>query len=407
MRRVLVAALASGLPLFAHAQTPTQALAAKWNTICATAVGGTLLYQRCDETLTSPDPNANVVAAIGQRLEEIPGQARVATRDQVSLPGAVRVDLGGGISGTLSELPGGGLRLNLDESLASNWSLFLSADLGRVSRQRSPNEAAFDAKTWSATAGVDWRPAAGWQLGAAYSHSQEALDYRQSAGSADTQFGGLLLIASRELGPNWLLHGYAGRLQGDYALRREISYRITRIGPDAVVQAMATANPDARRELAGLALNRAWSRGAWSASAELGGDWTRTRIDPYSETGGAGVALSVPGREISTRRGRIDLHLDRTASFSWGVWQLGAGLGWRREFANPRRQLTVNLAEDPLRNGVRFDTEDPDRGWGELALSSAFTFAGGQSGFIEYRQRLAHDFLGERILALGWRIELD
>ena len=57
-------------------------------------------------------------------------------------------------------------------------------------------------------------------------------------------------------------------------------------------------------------------------------------------------------------------------------------------------------------NLVTFDTEDPDRGWGELALGSVFTLRGGHSGFLEYRQRFAHDFLQERIFAVGWRIEL-
>jgi hypothetical protein len=30
----------------------------------------------------------------------------------------------------------------------------------------------------------------------------------------------------------------------------------------------------------------------------------------------------------------------------------------------------------------------------------------GHSGFVQYRQRVGHEFLQERVLALGWRIEL-
>ena len=35
-----------------------------------------------------------------------------------------------------------------------------------------------------------------------------------------------------------------------------------------------------------------------------------------------------------------------------------------------------------------------------LGLGAVFVFTGGHSGFIEYRQRLGHDFLQERLLAL-------
>jgi hypothetical protein len=66
----------------------------------------------------------------------------------------------------------------------------------------------------------------------------------------------------------------------------------------------------------------------------------------------------------------------------------------------------VRFLDDTGGTPVRFDTDDPDTGWAEAALGATFVFAGGHSAFVEYRQRLGHDFLQERVLALGWRIEL-
>ena len=135
-------------------------------------------------------------------------------------------------------------------------------------------------------------------------------------------------------------------------------------------------------------------------------DLTSTTIDAYTESGGGGLALEVPGRTIKTRRGRVDARFAHTMSASWGVWQPSVRVGWRQEFGNERRRVTVQLADDALNNLITFDTEDPDRGWGELALGSVFTFTHGHSGFFEYRQRFAHEFLQERIFAIGWRMEL-
>ena len=114
----------------------------------------------------------------------------------------------------------------------------------------------------------------------------------------------------------------------------------------------------------------------------------------------------MPGRSISSRRGRVDATLARNLSASWGVWQPMARLGWRREFANPARPLGVRFLGDANGTAVVFETDDADTGWAEVGVGAVFVFTGGHSGFIEYRQRLGHDFLQERLLALGWRIEL-
>ena len=79
-----------------------------------------------------------------------------------------------------------------------------------------------------------------------------------------------------------------------------------------------------------------------------------------------------------------DLRPETSASFEAGVRFLGDANG----------------------TAVVFETDDADTGWAEAGVGAVFVFTGGHSGFIEYRQRLGHDFLQERLLALGWRLEL-
>ena len=52
------------------------------------------------------------------------------------------------------------------------------------------------------------------------------------------------------------------------------------------------------------------------------------------------------------------------------------------------------------------DTDDADTAWGEAGVGAVFIFTGGHSAFVEYRQRFGHDFLQERLLSVGWRMEL-
>lgn len=406
--RLLIAVLAAGLAVQANAQTPSQSLASNWNTVCITAVSGTLLAVRCDETATSTAPDPNMIAALGQRLEEIPGQARIATRD---LSGSTGLSLPAGAGGStvaaeFRQRYDGGLAMNLEGELAAHWSLFLSGDLGRLERRASANEAAFDADTGSLTAGVNWQPNDKWLLGLALNHVQESLDYRGTSGNVETRFGGVLASASRQLGEHWSLDAYAGWWNGDYELEREINYTLPFGSSSVTVTGMAEANPDAARRVYGIAANGLWSRKGWNHSLGLGYDLGETRIDPYTESGGAGLALIVPGRRIETRRGRVDFGLSRAFSPNWGVWQPLLRLSWFQEFSNKRRPVSLRLAQDVAKNVITFETEDPDTGWGEIALGSVFVFTGGHSAFVQLQQRFGHAFMQERMLALGWRVEL-
>ncbi|GAB2492064.1 autotransporter outer membrane beta-barrel domain-containing protein [Arenimonas alkanexedens] len=374
---LLVLLLATGVGP-ARAQAPGDALAGLWTTLCAGAAPGSDLATRCAEIFAG-GPGSNAGAAAGNFLGEIPGQGRAATRDGSPDDDALRQALGAG------------------------WALFASADIGRLTRRDGVNEASFDGDTGAVTAGIDWAPGQRWRLGLLLNHARDSLDFVGSAGSTRTRFTGPIATGGWNLSDAVSLDAYAGRLQGDYRLRRQISYTLL---SGISVNSLAAASTDAERNLAGAGVSWLIPAGAWEWQLGAGIDWQRTDIDPYAETGGAGLALFVPGRSVISRRGRVDATLTRTLSASWGVWQPMARIGWRHEYANLARPLGVRFLGDTNATRVVFETDDADRGWADAGLGAVFVFTGGHSAFIEYRQRLGHDFLQERLLALGWRVEL-
>jgi uncharacterized protein YhjY with autotransporter beta-barrel domain len=377
MRRWMVFVLAAWVGA-AGAQSPDTALAASWNTLCAGAPTGSALATRCAE-IFSGGPNSRQRAAGGNFLGEIPGQGRAATRDGAPDDDPLRTDLGAG------------------------WALFASADTGRLERRDGTNEAPFDGDTGSISAGVDWTPAANWQLGLLANHTRDELDFVFSRGSLRTTFTGAMAVAGWNISDTVALDGYAGALRGDYRVRRAINYTLL---SGVAVDALADASIDADRSLAGLGVTWAIPSGGWEWQLGAGLDWQRTDLDAYAETGASGLALSVPARSITSRRGRLDAALARNISASWGVWQPMLRLGWRREFANPARPLTVRFVNDGQGTPISFDTDDADNAWGEAGVGAVFVFTGGHSAFIEFRQRFGHDFLQERLLSVGWRMEL-
>jgi outer membrane autotransporter protein len=378
MRHCPLLCLLLGLSAPVLAQTPEAALASQFVTLCAGAAPGSALAARCSEIFAG-GAGSRDAAANGIFLEEIPGQGRSSTRDGAADAARVR------------------------EKISEHVSLFASVVAGRLDRRDSPNEAAFSGDTHSATVGIDWAPTAKWVVGAALNHSREVLDYDASDGSSAGRYLGLIGYASWQWRPGVALDAYAGRLQGHNDLRRAIDYTL----PSGThISSIASASPDSTRTLSGIGATRTLAQGPWQWQFGAGADWMKTRLENYVETGGAGLALAVPTREILTRRGRLDVTLGRNVSTGWGVWQPQLRVGLRHEFENPARALSVRFAADANGTPVTFNTEDPDSNWGEAALGSVFVFTHGHSGFVEYRQRFGHAFLQERVLALGWRMEL-
>lgn len=380
MRALLLAcglAAMAVLPSTARAQSPGDALANGWFLLCPGAAPGSDLAIRCAEIFAG-GPGSRDASADGNFLGEIPGQGRAATRDGAPEEAATT-------------------------EVAPGLSVFASADTGRLKRRNGLNEAPFDGDTGSLSAGLDWAPTPAWRLGLLASVTDEALDFLGSDGSADVRYTGLLAVASWAGDGPLSVDGYIGRLSGDYDLVRAIDYSLL---SGVSFQAVATASTDADRTLAGLGL--AWSlpAGAWEWQLGAGLDWQETDIDAYDEAGGGGLAISVPARTITSRRGRLDATLARTVATSWGVFQPLARIGWRHEFANPARPISVTFQGDATQTPITFDTDDADDQWGEAALGAVFVFTRGHSGFVEWRRRFGHAFLDESVLAIGWRWEL-
>lgn len=367
---VLVAAI---LPP-ARAQVASDALRAALPSLCTTALGG--LAQRC-ATLAPGGDAAFAAAARGQRLEELPGHARVG-------------DLHG--DDARPPAPSGG----------TGWDLWATALGGALDRREGRIEAGFDASREGLLAGAGWRPAAAWTVDAGWLWSRESLDYRGSEGRLASRLDGPLLLVAWAPNAAWRAEVQAERVHGRLESTRAIAYGL----PGGLRFASeARARPTTSRQTLGAALRRSDAFGAWSLDAGLAIDESSTRVGAFTESGGDGWAIAVPARERRSRRTSADAVLSKAVSRPSGVWVPSLRVTAIRENADPRRTLGIRLADDPTRQLVRFSTEEPDRQWVDAALGLAWLRPGGTTWFIEVRGRGGHAFLDERAAAVGWRIE--
>ena len=360
----------------ARAQSGTDAFAAQFDAVCAGASSGSALATRCAVVQSSANPNAREIAANFNDLEEIPGAGRGNGRDQWPSRDEVK------------------------SLITPKLAIFASIDHSRSFRRSDVIEAAFDADSTTLTLGLDWHPADKWQLGVAVDQTRENQDFRGSQGRTDSNYTGAIALASFSASERFDLTGYAGWMRGGQDIRRVVDFI------DGSAPVAETASPNAHRTIAGIALDASIPQGAWEWRGSAGLDAARTSIDGYTETGGSGFDLIVPGRSTKTDRGRIDVALAGTFSQSWGVWQPEFRAGLLHEFGNDARSVGVRFVQDTHGTVVRFDTGAPDRDWGMAGLSSTFTFAHGQSAFATIAREFGHSTSTSTDYAIGWRIEL-
>jgi uncharacterized protein YhjY with autotransporter beta-barrel domain len=380
MRKILLGALALS-PSIVFAQSGSDSLVGSFNAICGSSVPGTGLFDRCQEIQNSPNLGAFGLSATGQRLEELPGQGRASTRgeqrDQV-----------------------------ISEDFGEDWSVFASADIGRLKRSDSPNEAAFDGNADRFTVGVNYQANQKWLLGLVLNHTKDSLDFSQSGSRNRSNMNGGLFSTNFAPTDKFTFDAYYGQFNGSSDNRRNIAYSFEKSpGVPLTIDVEAFAAPDVKRRISGVSGAWLWNKNAWSGGISLGLDQSKTQIDAYSESGGFGFALEVPKRTIQSRTGYLGLSISKTYSLNWGVLIPSARAGIRKEFDNPRRQLSVQFAQDVTNTNIAFDTSDPDTQWGEVGVGVSLVMKKGHQAFFEYRQRFAHSFLQERTLSLGWRME--
>jgi uncharacterized protein with beta-barrel porin domain len=382
MRKTLFVALAC-VPILAQADSGSESFGGNIDFICANAAPGTALFTRCRELDERPPGGGSGPgpAGRGQNLEQIPGQGRANAKPQSDTQ-------------------------EYSDEIGDGWSIFASADLGRLDRDVSENEAAFDGSSHRLTAGVNYQASSEWLLGLALNHSRDMLDFSDSNGYSNSRMSGALVSANFSPNQRFNFDAYVGSFKGSSDNVREIAYRFSTLrGDDFFIDASAFSSPDLRRKIAGASAALQWNRSAWSGNIQLGMDRAKTNLDAYIETGGDGFALKVPEREILSQTAYFGFSVSRTYSVSWGVVVPSVRANVRKEFENPSRTLTVLLDQDVSKTPISFATSDPDTQWGEVGVGVSLVMSKGHQAFFEYRQRFSHSFLQERTVSLGWRME--
>jgi hypothetical protein len=141
----------------------------------------------------------------------------------------------------------------------------------------------------------------------------------------------------------------------------------------------------------------------WTTS--LRGDYLKSTIQAYEETGNSSFNLSIEERSVEQINTDLNNSLLFPISYKWGVWIHQLDASWIHQFTEDAEVIRGSFVDDPSGTVFEFTTDPPDRDYAKLAYGQQFIFAGGNTLYFQLQTTLAKKNYFDVGLAAGFRGE--
>ena len=138
-------------------------------------------------------------------------------------------------------------------------------------------------------------------------------------------------------------------------------------------------------------------RGAWWITPEAGAQYTRVRVDGYTETGGA-AALTVAEDHSDSLRTSLGVRVRYQWATAWGTLTPEWRAAWQHEFLNGTRNLNASFVDVTLPGSFATTTGAPGRDFGVLGASLGGRLGTSTTASLNYDVIFGkHDFVSHLV----------
>ena len=133
-------------------------------------------------------------------------------------------------------------------------------------------------------------------------------------------------------------------------------------------------------------------------------DWRHTQFNTFSETGSSGLELKFHRDKITLLQSNLGVR----ASVAWrvGSWTfvpLASG-SWKHEFENDQRNVEVSFVDDSRSKRFTYQTNAPDRNWGEINAGLIAVLPNGIQASANYRTIVGNSLFDSRAVMASLRV---
>ncbi len=298
----------------------------------------------------------------------------------------------------------------------SGISLLFNATDGNLERLKTDLERGYETTSTKIQLGLDYRINDDWMLGALLGWDRYDTRYDGAApgrnfipgdseGSSNADNFNFSVFTTVVITDNVYVDALASYSSSNYTFRRiGLFQESTRSTP--TIDVITAANTDGN-QLA-LSIGTGWDKSYGANLIQIYGRLGRfsSSVDPYSETGGAGFAMSIENKDSSETIATAGFKFSRSINTSFGVLVPQIYAEYENALDSEVSRSLSSFVADA--SGTRFETlgDTPDETSARLGVAILGSFPDGWTGFISVNKLSGNDYREELRITAGIRVEL-
>ena len=149
----------------------------------------------------------------------------------------------------------------------------------------------------------------------------------------------------------------------------------------------------------------ALNSGSFTWTVSLRGDYLKSTIDGYQETGDSSFNLSIHERSVEQVTSDFNNNFTIASSYNWGVMVHQFDVSWIYQYKGDAESIKGSFIDDPSNTVFEFKTDPPDSNYFKLAYGLQSIWAGGNTLYFQLQTTLAKENYFDVGLAAGFRTE--
>jgi uncharacterized protein with beta-barrel porin domain len=228
-------------------------------------------------------------------------------------------------------------------SVSSRFNIFASGAYETLDRNVTPFEDGYDSSVVGGAFGFDYQFNDKVVAGLVAGYRKQDADFKGGGDFKMTAFEPSIYVSVLP-SPKTFLQFVAGYGGQNSDVNRAVHFEV--VGSGASVDGTAASAGDANAYSASAQFGFDQPAGRFTYGPRVGVNYGQTKIDPYSETGGTGLELTIDGRTVKSLQGVVAFYGSWAISTKNGIVLPQFNLGYVHEFEDDASIVTAQFAED-------------------------------------------------------------
>jgi uncharacterized protein YhjY with autotransporter beta-barrel domain len=290
-------------------------------------------------------------------------------------------------------------------SASSGFDIFASGSFESLDRNVTPFEDGYDSSVLGGAFGFDYQFNDMVVAGAVLGYRQQDADFKGGGDFKMKAFEPSIYVSVLP-SPKTFLQFVAGYGGQNSDVNRAVHFEV--VGSGASVDGTAASAGDANAYNASAQFGFDQPAGRFTYGPRVGVNYGQTKIDPYSETGGTGLELTIDGRTVKSFQAVVAFYGSWAISTKNGIVLPQFNLGYVHEFEDDASIVTAQFAEDlrPIPTRFTYGTSVPDSDFFNIEAGVSTVFSRGIQFFVNLRTMVGNDNFDNTGGTIGIRFEL-